>query len=67
MTRLYLSKLVRKLNNLPVPKICFANDYIPQSFNDVCDCKHFCKYGPKGNDTVNLTFNIPTNHCVIRQ
>lgn len=67
MTRLYLSKFVRMVNNKPFPKICFASEYIPQSLNDICDCKHFCKYGPKGIHIIKTDVNTLNNDYVIRQ
>ena len=57
---LYLSKLIRQINNINTPKTCYALQHIPDSLNEVCDCKIFCKFGPKGNapiDNFNLNYN----------
>ncbi len=47
--KLYISKVVRTMQNIDTPRICFAMHYTPHSLNDVCDCKNFCKYTPKSN------------------
>lgn len=52
---LYVSKLIRQINNISTPRTCYALQHIPESLNEVCDCKLFCKFGPKGNSPI---FNI---------
>lgn len=47
--KLYMSKVVRMMQNIDTPRICFAMHHAPHSLNDVCDCKNFCKYTPKSN------------------
>lgn len=49
---LYVSKLIRQLNNISTPKTCYALQHIHESLNEVCDCKLFCKFGPKGNSPI---------------
>ena len=49
---LYVSKLLRKINNISTPKTCYAFQHIPDSLNEVCDCKLFCKFDPKGNSPI---------------
>jgi hypothetical protein len=56
--RLYISKLIRIMQNIDIPHICFAMYYTPHSLKDVCDCKIFCKYNPKsklGNSNKNYS------------
>ncbi len=69
MTRLYLSKLIRKINNNNIPEKCFANQYIPQSLNDVCDCSIFCKYNPKDGNIISIINKpqIKYNELTMRQ
>lgn len=55
MFRLNLSKLIRKMNNIHIPEKCEAYKFIPESLNDICDCKHICKYNGGGNMIVNLS------------
>lgn len=55
MFRLILSKLIRKMNNIDIPDKCEAYRYIPESLNDICDCKNECKYNGGGDMTVNLS------------
>lgn len=67
MTRFHLSKFIRKINNIPAPQNCFAIQYIPQSLNDVCDCKIFCKYGPKNGNFIPNLFESQIKYNTIRQ
>lgn len=43
---LYISKLIRKVNKVKTPSICYANLYLPYSMNEICDCKDSCKFNP---------------------
>ena len=47
--RLLFSKFVRNYAKDYPPNTCYAGLYIPDSFNEICDCKTFCKFPPKGN------------------
>lgn len=59
MFRLNLSKLIRKMNNIDIPEKCQAYRFIPESLNDICDCKDECKYNGGGGIMIN-TREIPT-------
>lgn len=67
MTRFHLSKFIRKINNTPSPQKCFAIQYIPDSLNDVCDCKTSCKYGPKNGNFIYNLFEYQNKYNTIRQ
>ena len=53
MFRLNLSKLIRKMNNIDIPEKCQAYRFIPESLNDICDCKDECKYNGGGGIMIN--------------
>ena len=53
MFRLNLSKLMRKMNNIDIPEKCEAYKFIPESLNDICDCRNECKYNGGGYTKVN--------------
>lgn len=55
MFRLNLSKLMRKMNNIDIPEKCEAYKFIPESLNDICDCRNECKYNGGGYTKVNLS------------
>ena len=47
--KLIITKIVRNLRNEKIPKNCYAFQYFPNSKDEICDCKVFCKFPPKGN------------------
>ena len=52
--RLLISKLIRIVNKDITPINCYYTQYLPDSLNDNCDCKVFCKFPPKGNASISL-------------
>ena len=56
--RLIISKLIRTFNKDITPIHCYYQQYLPESLNDNCDCKIFCKFPPKGNAAISI---IPNN------
>lgn len=44
---LFISRAMRYYHNIPTPVWCYAFRGIPESLNDVCDCKNHCKYKPE--------------------
>jgi hypothetical protein len=43
---LFISKIIRNINNMKPPNICYANLYFPESVDKICDCKDVCKFTP---------------------
>lgn len=43
---LLISRAIRFYNKIPTPYMCYAFQHLPESLNDVCDCKNHCKYNP---------------------
>lgn len=53
---LLISRAIRFYNKISTPYICYAFKYLPESLNDVCDCKNHCKYNPNGGSKNKVTF-----------
>ena len=60
---LYISKIIRTLSKDRIPSTCYAYQWFPQSLTQVCDCKVFCKFPPKGNIGMPIVaYNHNHNH-----
>ena len=59
--RLFISKFVRKMNHEIMPVRCYYIEHMPESLNNECDCKVFCKFPPKGNSPIYLYPNVIMN------
>ena len=51
---LILSKIIRRYMYNNIPYTCYANQYLPKSLNEICDCDLFCKFPPKGNTLMSI-------------
>lgn len=58
---LLISRVFRKMNDIPTPIVCHALKHIPESLQDICDCKEHCKYKPHDGG-YRIYQNVNTNH-----
>ena len=54
--KLITTKIIRNLRNDKIPKNCYAFQYLPNSKDEICDCKIFCKFPPKGNTRIPIFY-----------
>ena len=62
--KLITSKIIRKLKNEKIPRNCYAFQYLPNSKDETCNCKIFCKFPPKGNTGMTIFYpysNVPNS------
>ena len=62
--KLITSKLSRIINNsMTLPTKCNFINYVPQSLDEICDCKYECKFPGKGGPPrLALNYNYYSNN-----
>ena len=60
--KLLWSRFYRIHSKIKPPELCFAIQHLPESLNEECDCKVFCKFPPKGNSPIYNQCNKDLNN-----